>query len=212
MGRGGFHTPEPTQLLCDVPLFTGLSCGLHEHASVLFCVFFSHVRSFSILETKHGYKKLTTHVTVTLEVLINKSIKNIYCYFPLRQRLFMFFPRTLQWPNKCRIPPCYQFFNPCHVVAACERGQKWRHTTLRRLFSILFQLQTVHQLHHHYPCIVRAQRAETTSGDEICNQSCHDSWVWTSNRKGYIDAPRRYEKCHISRFVWKTRAQFLKAG
>ena len=28
--------------------------------------------SFSISETKHVIKKLTTHVTVTLEVLINK--------------------------------------------------------------------------------------------------------------------------------------------
>ena len=33
--------------------------------------------SFSISETKHVIKGLTTHVTVTLEVLINKSIKNI---------------------------------------------------------------------------------------------------------------------------------------
>ena len=30
---------------------------------------------FSISETKHVIKKLTTHVSVTLEVLINKSIK-----------------------------------------------------------------------------------------------------------------------------------------
>ena len=36
--------------------------------------------SFSILETKHVIKKSTTHVTVTLEVLINKSIKNILLF------------------------------------------------------------------------------------------------------------------------------------
>ena len=42
-----------------------------------------HCPSVFRAETKHVIKKLTTHVTVTVEVLINKTIK-IYCYFPLK--------------------------------------------------------------------------------------------------------------------------------
>ena len=44
--------------------------------------------SFGISETKHVIKKLTTHVTVTSEVFINKSI-NIHCCFPLNN-LYIF--------------------------------------------------------------------------------------------------------------------------
>ena len=37
--------------------------------------------SFSISETKHVIKKLTAHVMVTLEIRINKPIKNISVSF-----------------------------------------------------------------------------------------------------------------------------------
>ena len=46
--------------------------------------------SFSISETKHVIKKLTTQVTVTSEVLIKKSI-NIHCCFPINNLYIDYF-------------------------------------------------------------------------------------------------------------------------
>ena len=61
-----------------------------------------------ISETKHVIKKLTTHVTITLEVLITKSIKkyiavSLKAYFdpekPRRYEVYRF-QKTVQEPNE----------------------------------------------------------------------------------------------------------------